>query len=474
MKNNDLFCGIQIAPHSLLDEGVEYCLDLLKETAGINTLLLSTYNYYGAMGRPKEVLADHGVPLRNNTKRLLPKVWVRHHKTYFTETVLRHAAVDPDAEYAGRDLIKEMVEPARERSIKLYVRWYQPGGVAKSCIENWDKVLTVDIYGKQGGRPCWFNPEYLKWLAATMRDLFENYPLDGVQYGAERKDSITEMLAWGTIPNCFCSHCQVRARSKGIDIEKARDGFIKLERYVSSLRKGEISPSDGVFTTLLRILMQNAELLKWNQLFFDGSEKVHRLVYDTVKQVRPEAQVGRHVDHRQTSWGMVYRAALEYSRMADYADFIKPILYHDILGPRIRGGRLEPLKQTIFQELSLEQSLGLYYAFFGHDPSIEPKLEELTQRGLSSEYVYRETKRFVAGVKKKAVVYPGIGMDIPKGCSWGTDKWQSDPENIYKAVIRAFDAGAEGVVASREYEEITQSSLRALGKAINQIIKRRS
>ena len=30
------FVGIQIAAHSFYDEGIEYCLDLLKETAGVN------------------------------------------------------------------------------------------------------------------------------------------------------------------------------------------------------------------------------------------------------------------------------------------------------------------------------------------------------------------------------------------------------------------------------------------------------
>jgi hypothetical protein len=151
--------------------------------------------------------------------------------------------------------------------------------------------------------------------------------------------------------------------------------------------------------------------------------------------------------------------------MPDHVDFIKPILYHDILGPRLEKGYLEPLRQSALAELAPEQSLALFYSLFGHDPQAQPSLERLAE-GLSPEYVYRETKRAVDGAAGRAAVYSGIGLDIPKGGGWGTDVWKSDPDEVYEAVSRAFDAGASGVVASREYEEISISSLKAVGRAV--------
>jgi hypothetical protein len=119
--------------------------------------------------------------------------------------------------------------------------------------------------------------------------------------------------------------------------------------------------------------------------------------------------------------------------------------------------------------LTTQQALGLYYAFFGYDPKVEATAEDLADKGLSPDYVYRETKRAVDGVAGGAAVYAGIGMDIPKGGGWGTDKWQSDPADVYMATRKTFEAGGKGVVASREYEEITLDSLRAMGKAIDEI-----
>jgi hypothetical protein len=462
---SELFSGIQIAPHSFFDEGIEYSLDLLRETAAINALLISTHSYYGAMGRPREVLADHGVPLADNTKRTLPSVWVKHRDAYFKDTFLRHTDVDTKAMYADRNLFDELAPAAQKRGIKLYLRWYEPSAKAADFIKNWDKVITVDAYGNPGDQPCWFHPEYQRWMTATMKDLFENYPVDGIQYGAERKDPLSGLWAFDAKPSCFCEHCKKQAKALGIRIEKAREGFIKLDTFMGSLKVGKKKLPDGTFSTFLGILLQNPDILVWNQLYFKGSEEFHKLAYDTIKSVR-NVPVGRHVDHRQSSWGLIYRASLSYGQMAQYADFIKPILYQEIFGIRLKK-HIDFLRDSILNEMPSEQMLQLFYTLFGHDPKIEPTFEDLDKNGLSPEYVFQETRRCIAGVEGKIPVYAGIGMDIPTGGEgWGTHKWQSDPEKIYQSVKRALDAGAGGVVASREYEEISLSSLRAMGNAL--------
>ena len=37
------FVGIQMSPHSMLDEGIERCLDLIQETAGVNAILVYSH-----------------------------------------------------------------------------------------------------------------------------------------------------------------------------------------------------------------------------------------------------------------------------------------------------------------------------------------------------------------------------------------------------------------------------------------------
>ena len=114
-------------------------------------------------------------------------------------------------------------------------------------------------------------------------------------------------------------------------------------------------------------------------------------------------------------------------------------LRHAVLGPRIRSWYLERFRRTILGELSLDQSLELYYALFGYDYNVEPKVGDLAAKGFSPDYVYRETKRSVASAAGKTKIYSGIGFDVP-----GSPP--EDPEKIYQSVQKAFGAGAGGIV----------------------------
>jgi hypothetical protein len=428
--------------------------------------MISSLSYYGAMGRPKEVMADHGVPIRDNAQRKLPRVWVRHHATYYRDTTLRHAKHDPARTYAGKEIFADLAGQAHARGIKLYERMYEPTSKAAGAIENFVAVLETDVFGKPGSRPCMNNPNYRAWLVGTMQDLFENYDLDGIQYGAERSGPLSDWLAWGRVPGCFCSHCTAAAREEGIDVRQARAGLMAIHGYVSGLKKG-LRPADGVFTEFLRLLMRYPAVLAWEYQWSRRVNDLHQLLYDTIKAIKPEAQVGRHIDHQQSTYALLFRAAADYASMTASNDFIKLILYHDIAGPRVLG-KIKRLRDHVLGELTTEQSLDLYYAFFGYDPEVEAGAENLAERGLSPEYVYRETRRAAAGVQGGAAIYAGIGMDIPKGGGWGTQKWKSDPDDVYLATRRTFEAGGKGVVASREYEEITLDSLRAMGKAVRE------
>ena len=460
------FVGIHIAAHSPLDEGIDHCLDLLRDSAAVTAPMVSPYAYYGAMMRPLALMADHGVAKKDNSNRKLPMVWVRHRDKYFTDTSLRHPSPGKDCEYADRDVLVELAEPLRKRGMKLYVRIYEPGGAsAAKHIANWAKAVEIDAAGKPLGKPCFNNPEFRAWTVGTVRDLFENYPIEGLQYGAERSGPVGGMLIWAGSPACFCPFCLARAKQSGIDGERARKGMTELHTFLKGLREGAAAPSEGALAGVLRIFMNYPEVLAWERQWHVANNDVHRLIRDAVKAIRPAADVGRHVSHVESSFDPFYRAGAPYEEMADACDFVKPILYHEIFGPRLRG-YLDTVGKTVLRGLSPAQALDLFYALFGHDPAAEGGLEKIVEVGLSPEYVYRETKRGVDALQGKARMYAGIGLDIPKGAGWGTQPWPSDPERLYRAVRRAFDAGGAGIVISREYEENRVESLKVVGRAV--------
>jgi hypothetical protein len=120
------------------------------------------------------------------------------------------------------------------------------------------------------------------------------------------------------------------------------------------------------------------------------------------------------------------------------------------------------LQKTVLGELSLKESLDLYYDIFGYDKTKEPGVDQLATTGFSPDYVLRETKRSVASAEGKTKIYPGIGFDVP-----GEPK--GDPEKVYQCVKNAFAGGGAGIVVSREYEEMRVANLRAVGRAMREL-----
>jgi len=92
--------------------------------------------------------------------------------------------------------------------------------------------------------------------------------------------------------------------------------------------------------------------------------------------------------------------------------------------------------------------------------------DEIRAKGLSSDYVYRETKAWVAGAMGTPLqIWPGIDIDVSPG--------ENDPprsrENVRDAVLAAFRADATGVILARMYSEMTLDHLSGAGDAIRQL-----
>src|SRR5206468_2923158 len=93
---------------------------------------------------------------------------------------------------------------------------------------------------------------------------------------------------------CFCQYCRAKAKSQGIDAERARRGFGALEAFVRAGRAGT-RPRDGFFVAFFRLLMEYPELLAWENLWIRSREALQAQVYKLVKSIKPPIPVGWHV-----------------------------------------------------------------------------------------------------------------------------------------------------------------------------------
>jgi hypothetical protein len=458
----DNLVGIQMGPHTLLDEGIEHALDLIQETAAINTLFIYSHAYGGDLRKNPQVLAkDHGIVPPDQRNRKLPLVWVKQHEEFYKDTTLRHPKVDDSFDYHEHDLFKEVIAPARQRGMKVFPRILEAG---PRGIENFSKVVTVTVDGRPTQTGCWNHPEYKAFWNATAEDLFKSYDVDGFQWGAERASPLANIIQNGNenSATCFCEFCRARGKAHGIDPERARLGFVDLLAYVRGLRAGGAKPADGAAAGYLRILMRNPEILAWEYQYRLSREEIMKGMYDTIKKIKPAAPVGWHVDHWATSMDLIARAEMSYAEMAPWSDYLKVVVYHAVAGPRIRSWVANEQK-SILADLTLDEALDLHSALFGYDKTLMPKPNQPAQAGTWPDYVYRETRHSVASADGKTKIYPGIGFNVP-----GAD---DDAETIYQTVLKAYEAGAGGIVASREYEEMTVPNLKAVGRAVRALEK---
>lgn len=454
--------GIQLGSHSVFDEGVTHVLDTLQRTAAINTLLVYTHTYQQFAGsRTIDAMADHGVPLRDPRQRNLTHAWIPFNEEFYGGTSLRHVRSSSE-EYGDRDVLEEIIGPAQKRDMKVYGRILEGhGSQLAALIPNWSKILTVDVYGRRHHLPCWNNPDYRAWWLSTLEDIVKTYPIDGFMYGAERSGPLPSLLTQGMVPGCFCDHCLAHNNQQGINSDRAREGFERLYEFVMACRAGDLHPLDGFFVAFLRILLKYPEILAWEYAWHQSKESVAKEMYGAIKAIRSGVEVGWHVYHPVT-WDPIYRAEMDYAEISTYSDWIKPVVYHDIAGVRIRTRYVEPLARSIGADTTPERLLSGLYDLIGADREVEPALHEMAEQGMSPEYVYREVRRCVE--QSTVPVYAGVGFDVPTD----GNPIRSDPERVYQATRRAFDAGAKGLIVSREYDEMRIENLEAVGRAVRE------
>ena len=243
-------------------------------------------------------------------------------------------------------------------------------------------------------------------------------------------------------------------------MERAREGYLALERWIESQLKGQ-RPVDGSFVTFWRILVEYPEVLAWERLWNEGLRDTYRDMYARAHQIAPSKPIGWHIWHTN-SFAPFYRAEQDYAEFSKYSDYLKVVIYNNCGGPRM-GQYVRNVNSTLFADLTPEQTLEFTYRVQQY-PN-EKSLDRIPQEGLTADYVLRETRRAVAGVKGQTKIWPGIDIDIPTG----PNEKKTRPEDVYEAVKAAFTGGAHGVILSRKYSEMKLDNLRAAGRSVRDL-----
>ena len=138
--------------------------------------------------------------------------------------------------------------------------------------------------------------------------------------------------------------------------------------------------------------------------------------------------------------------------------FLKVVVYNNCGGERY-ANFIRNVGSTVFRDVPKEELLRFNNHLLNYGE--EAKLDDLAAAGLSPDYIFRETRRALAGVQGKCKVLPGIDIGIPTGAQ----SRKASPEDTYAAVTAALKAGADGLILSRKYSEMRLANLEAAGRA---------
>ncbi len=442
--------GIQIGLVSFVDEGVTPVLDVLQQRAHVTALLPSTLSWSrGNAGRALDWFPDHG---KAEADHLQGGAQTRIRRQYYEGTIIRDFAA-PDPLYQGVDFLELILPETQKRGLKVYPYYCETAGaeIRQLWVPNFIHLVETDLRGRKAARPCLNHPDYRGWVLSYYEDLLRSYPIDGICWGIERRSPLWNM-AEGDVATCFCPHCRRLAHERGIDVERARAGYEAFDTYFHKARAGALD--DGAFVEFFRVLHEHPEVLQWEKFWVDSHKSLYHEIYGAVKWFDPKKEVGMHVWQLINTFHPFLRAQYDLRDLAGCADWIKPVVYHDVAGYRFNR-IVTSYTKTFLGDFAPPEAASFLYKILQLD---EAPWAELPKTGFSADYVRKETRRTVERTGKP--VYPGLGVGVQ---GVGKDSKPITPESVRAAVRAAYEGGASGICISRNYSEATLACLAAVG-----------
>lgn len=460
---SDKMIGIQIGAVSFVDEGTEKVLDVLQKDAFVDTMFVATFTYgRGIAGRqvPGQPLPDHGQQ-KYDTDTFVGGSYTNYDPKYFQNTSFKSFRAP---ELGSYDVLADVIPKARKRGMKT-IAWFED--VFRKDLPGIAPMQEMNLQGERVATLSFDSPDYRNWLLGIVENWSRTYDLDGIMWGSERQGPFSNALSAShsrpspaTVTN-FSPETIAKARSQGINPDRAKTGYLDLEKYVTASRKGQ-RPVDGYDVELWRLMLRYPELLAWEALWTQSLRETQKAIYDKIKSVNPKLGVGWHIWHNN-SFNPIYRAEQDLAEMAPYSDFLKVVMYQNCAGERMVD-YINSVGATYFADVPKQELLDFHYRVLDYGP--EADMDHLAATGFSPDYVLRETKRAHAALQgTHTKLWPGIDIDIPTAASSS----KCTPAGTEAVVEAAFKGGADGVILSRKYSEMKLQNLRAAGDALKKI-----
>jgi len=454
--------GIQIGAVSFFDEGVNQVLDNVQETARVNTLFIPVFAYNrGLAGRqiPGQPFPDHGP--KEVDKNFVGGYFATMHEKYYNETVYKPKYARAP-ELGNYDVLADVMPEAKKRGMKVYAFFADNFGKKRPYSE---QLCERDLHGNNTGNVNLINPNFRAFLFGMMEDCIRSYDIDGLLWRSERLGPMSNLLdlthSSVVKPASFDEYTIAKAKDRGINVDKAFEGYMALEQFVKDCKSVK-KPVDGYYVTFWRILFLYPEILAWHQLWVDGLRDTYQTVYRFAKSIRPDLDVGWALSFKGL-YNHFYRSRQDLQELGKYSDFLKIVMYNNVGGQRFYN-YLDRANKTLYGDMDFQESLDLTCSIMGYE-NIDFK--NIRENGIPCSVITSETERSIKGAAgTNTKIWPAIDIDIP---TYNPEASRCTPESRKQAVLAAFKGGAEGILLARKYSEMNLSSLKGVGLALEEL-----
>jgi hypothetical protein len=366
-----------------------------------------------------------------------------------------------------KDILEMVIPAARARGMKVFIELMEPffkyeghGSVNTVNIPNLPQLLEVDVFGRIGSDPSTSNPDYRNWIHSMVEDQCRNYDIDGVMWCNERRSPLDQMML-GQAPTDFSQASRNEAIQRGIDVERVRLAHQDVYQYFQKALSGE-QFADGSFIEFLRVLLANPEILIWEKFWLERNKDLDRELYGIVKWCNADLSFGLNVWNRN-HFNPLRKAQYPWEEQTLYADWVKPITYQHQAG-QIYVSEMTVFHQSILRDFTPEELTPLMYKLLGLN---EASWSDIIQTGMDPDtYIFGQCQDAVRGVKGKASVYMGIGVDAPR---LRKDQAVCTPDIVRRSVLASYRAGANGVVFAPNYASMKLSNLAGAAEALKEL-----
>jgi hypothetical protein len=455
--SKDYNIGMQVHAHDIKFEGVDTVIKNMKELGYVKTVYLMC-NYY----KDRHPAGKGELP-HNPLKRVYYTqggLFFTPHRENYRKSPLKPLRT-PDPDLKDFDALKALTDSAKDYDMRV-LAWIL-ALQDTPLTSKYERYSMVDVYGdKVSGWLCPSRPEVRKYVNSLIEDIATNYSVDGIFFDRFRfpewappgHDCSRHGKIFDPVFTCFCKECMKRAEREGINLPKTRK---IMQRIAKLVKENQISDLISKFRSykrgcldLTKVFVDMPELSEWINHRQEIITEFVKEAHTTVKTVNPKLEFSLDLWPPSYSWLL----GQNYRKLKNYCDSLKYFVYHKMGGGEDLGVIFTELKK-LNPDLEASAFLDVFYRFFGF--SGPDNLEELSERGLTVDFILQETLKALDETKKEVKIYPGIQI------------FDVNTREVTEAVNKAFEASIDGIIAFC-YGWATLENIKSFGSTVKKLI----